>query len=235
VTAAAAIKAEDPAALVPFSKMTEPQKGQALEALAAEVLRVGGASGLTARLAGQLRREPTGALFIELDLPRISGSGFPSSRWIGGGHFESWALDLVAGQLPPGLATDEAFALATESKILPLVEAVALVSGPDDPIAEMSRRRVEVERRIAERKRVGEEQSAARARDEAAERAWLNKNASRMHKWGALPRLPQDIAEAARKTGDPVLIAFAKNFVEASAAAWPPSRPPDWLWEKLSG
>jgi hypothetical protein len=186
VSAAAAMKAEDPAALVPFSRMSEPHKAGALEALAAEVSRAGGAPGLVARLAGQLRRASDSALLIELEIPRLTG--FPSSKFIGSGFYETWALDLISRPLPGGLDVYEAFWLAAEPKVMPLAEAVALVADPErSPIAELDRRRAEVERRHKASAEEGAANRAERERAEAAEASWMAKNAGRVRRWGELP------------------------------------------------
>jgi hypothetical protein len=227
VSAAVAMKAEDPAALVPFARMSERDKDAALEALATEIAKLGASSSLIAKLASALRRAADGSFHLELEVPRLSG--FPSSKWIGGGHFESWALDLVAGQLPPFFDTAEQFWLATESQVMPLLEAVALVSGPDDPIAELSRRRVEVERRIAERKRIAADRTAERARDEAADSSWMAKNAGRVRRWGELDDLLRAMATAAGD--DATLQAFVERVIAlAGTRSVQQPRPPAWLW-----
>jgi hypothetical protein len=233
MNASAARMLEDAAALVPFSRMLEPQKAAALEALAAEVARAGAAPGLVARLAGLLRRAPDGALFVELEIPRLSF--YPSSAWIGQGFFETWELDIVAKPLPGGLGVADAFWISAQSTITALAAGVALVADPErSPIAELDRRRADIEQRRKEAATSSAAAGAERERAEAADRAWLRKNDHRVARWRKLPRLLQDIAVAAAKTGDPVLIEFAKQFAEASAAAWPPDRPPDFLWP-LSG
>jgi len=226
VSAAAAMRTEDATPLVPFAKMSERDKDGALAALATEIAKLGVSSSLIAKLAGALRRAADGSFHLDLEIPRLSG--FPSSKWIGGGHVEPWALKIISN---PHEDVAQAFWLATETKTMPLSEAVELAADPGrSPIAELSRRRVEVERRRAEGAAEGAAHRAEREREQAAARAWETANSSRMKKWGALPRPLQDVAEAARMTGDPVLIAFAKHFVEASTATWSPSRPPDFLW-----
>ena len=230
MSAAAVMKADDAAALVPFQRMSEADKGAALAALEAEIVKLGASSSLIAKLAGLLRRADDGSFHLELEIPRLSG--FPSSRWIGGGHVEPWALKIISN---PHEDVAQAFWLATEATTMPLSEAVELAADPErSPIAELSRRRVEVERRRVEGAVEGAAIRAERERTEAANRAWAQKNAHRVDRWLKLPRLLQDFTAAAGESGDEKLIAFAKRFVELSAASWGLPRPPDFLWP-LSG
>jgi hypothetical protein len=223
------MKVEDAAALVPFQRMSEADKGAALAALEAEIVNLGASASLIAKLAGQLRRAADGSFHLEFEVPRLEE--FPTSEYIGAGHFSKWSLDLLSTMPPAYGDTGEQFWLATVGTTMRLADGVALVCGPDDPIAEMSRRRVEVERRVAERKRIGEAQAAARARDQAAEAQWLAKNAGRVRKWGELPDLLKALAGAAEEAGDATLQSFVARVIGlAGTRSVQQPRPPAWLW-----
>jgi hypothetical protein len=227
------MKAEDPAALVPFAKMSEVQKEAALQALEAEIAKVGGSSTLVAKLAGLLRRAADNTYRLEVETPRLPG--WPSSRFIGSGHVESWALDLITKPLTGGLTVDEAFFLATQTRTLSLGDAVALIVSADDPLAAMSKRREEVERRHAEGRRAGAELAAERAREAAVDAQWLQANAGRVRRWGELPDLFKSFAAAADESGDATLQAFVAAVIEfARTRNVQQVRPPEFLWP-LSG
>jgi hypothetical protein len=224
------MKVEDAAAVVPFGKMTEAQKEAALVALDTEVRRAGGAPGLVARLAGQLRRGADGSFHLEIDFPRLRE--FPSSAYVGSGHTAPWFLDLVCKKLPDGHDAAEELWLACEPKILPLAEAVALVADPkQDPIAEMSRRRVEVERRRKARADAAAADREERARAEAADRGWLERNRGRVRRWSELDDLLKALAGAAEQSGDAALQAFVAGVIQLAATRNVSQvRPPSWLW-----
>ncbi len=226
MTAAAATTGAT-AALVPFDRLPASERDSALRPLATELLRRSAPDDTLARLAHRLRRADDGSLFIELDIPRLPG--WPSGEYIGsaGAGGDPWALKILCD-----LHTDpaEAFYLASKPKILPLAEAVALVLSPDDPLADLARRRAEVEARRAEGTKAANEAREEQRRKEAADRGWEAANRPRVQQWKELPQIWQELALAADESGDPRLQAFVAKAIKCSASRNFRPHPPSWLW-----
>jgi hypothetical protein len=231
MSASAAMKVEDAPGLVPFSKMLEAQKEAALAELTEQLGRAGGAPGLVARLSGLLRLAPNGTFHLQLEIPRLTH--LPTSKWLGTTDHERWVLEIICRPLPAGASTVGLLWTATTSTTLPIAKAVALVADPaTSPIAELDRRRAEVESGAAMRRYLAATEDEEK-RDQASQ-ALTQKNAVRIRRWQELPKLLQDICAAAGTTGDEKLIAFARRMVELAPGSSDSTLPPDWLWP-LSG